>query len=203
MATQPRSLLIVIVLLAFAALACANLPTGSAQPTAPAVVSDPAQPTAVQPTAAQPTGATLRQWASRAEATTQYGEDAWSASQTTGAPNTPECGDFTTAWAAAQSNTVETLTVYYDTPVYVTQVNIHQSYNPNFVYTVDYIDMDDAVIPAYIGGVGVTESCPYVLTITGDGPTDFLVQAVRITLDQTSAPSWNEIDAVELVGLAP
>jgi hypothetical protein len=49
-----------------------------------------------------------------AEASSQYTDDSWSAQQATGAPDTPEAGDNSTAWAAASADVeVETLVLVY------------------------------------------------------------------------------------------
>ena len=90
----------------------------------------------------------LRQWASRANATSQYGDQRWSAQQATGAPDTDKCGDFPTAWASSSSNSVEALTVYYDVAVYPTQVNIYQTYNPGSITGIELLGAEDEIIPS-------------------------------------------------------
>jgi len=147
-------------------------------------------------------GETIRQWASSAMASSEYGNPDWAASQAVGRPDTRECGDYSTAWASSSSDTVEWLEVYFDVPVYATEINIIQTYNPDQVVEVELIDVDGEYISVYDQEpTAVEDPCPYTLSLEGD-PTDYLVRGVRITVDQSILElGWNEIDAVELVGV--
>ncbi|MEA3396827.1 MAG: NHL repeat-containing protein [Chloroflexota bacterium] len=144
----------------------------------------------------------IRQWAVEAEASSQYGDPNWSAVQATGAPDTPECGDESTAWASWGSSSVEWINLYYETPVYITEINIVQTYNPDQVSQVDLIDMEGTFITVYTQEPEqVDDLCPYTLSILAD-QSDVLAQGVRITIDQSVLElGWNEIDAVEIVGI--
>lgn len=147
--------------------------------------------------------AEIRQWASSASATSQYGSDSWSAQQATGEPDTPTCGDHETAWASASSTGQDTLTVMFDQAVIPTSVYIYQSYNPGAITGIDLlpangdapIEVSDSADP---GGV----PCPgfLVIKILSTTPP---VNGVDIHLDQTITGNWDEIDAVELVGKQP
>lgn len=152
--------------------------------------------------AAQEETAEFRQWAYRAEASTQYGDEAWSAQQATGAPDTFACGDFGTAWASASSGETATLTVYFQLPVRATEVNIHQTYNPGAITRIELLHGSaENVSPVPDSGDPGT-ACPGVLRIPV--PDDLLpVDGVIIYLDQSLTNGWNEIDAVELVGELP
>ncbi|MEA3397407.1 MAG: NHL repeat-containing protein, partial [Chloroflexota bacterium] len=174
-------------------------PTATQVPPTPTSVSPTATP--VPPPALTPTPEPLSQWATDAVASSQYSDPDWSALQAVGEPDTSDCGDYGTAWASASGNTVEWVDVYYDTPVYLTEIRIFQTYNPDQVAQVDLIDLDGQVVPLYTQEPhAVEQPCPYVLTIEVE-QTDFLVQGVRITVDQSVLGlGWNEIDAVELVG---
>lgn len=153
---------------------------------------------------AQPTpggGAGLdRQWASGAAASSEYGSSSWSAAQATGEPDVGECGDDTKAWASSDSDTEEWIELTYDVAMFVTQVNIHQTYNPDQVVKVELIDLTATYHEVYSGQPS-EKSCPYILTIN-ISQTDYEVGGVRITIDQSVLQDWNEIDAVELVGVA-
>ncbi len=142
----------------------------------------------------------LRQWASSAEATSQYGEDDWSATQATGEPNNDLCGDSTTAWASLSSTGVDDLTVYFDEAVYATEINIYESYNPGSITGVELIPADGGANIVIPDSAGSNTDCPGVFTVTLPGDLT-MVNGVVIHLDQTIGGSWNEIDAVELVGL--
>ena len=85
---------------------------------------------------------TLRQWATGASATSQFGESDWSALRVTGAPDSFACGDQWTAWASAEATGVDSLTVTYDIPVMPTQVNIYQPYNPGAITGIELVFAD-------------------------------------------------------------
>lgn len=142
---------------------------------------------------------TISQWASSATASSQF-SSSWAATNTTGAPDTPECGDYTTAWASSSSTGVDWLEVYYDVPVFATEINIYESYNPDQVITVELIAVSGEVVEVYTQAPEGFDTCPMFLSVTVP-ETDFLVQGVRITVDQSLLNvGWNEIDAVELIG---
>jgi hypothetical protein len=145
----------------------------------------------------------VRQWATAAEASSEYGSTDWSAMQAAGAPNTPNCGDSVTAWASAASDGVDSVTLYYyEAPLIPTEINIVQSYNPSQVTKVEVIDPSGSETVVYEGEPKAVDECPYTLSIPVTG-VDTLVMGVRVTVDQSALGlGWNEIDAVELVGYA-
>jgi hypothetical protein len=146
-------------------------------------------------------GGEVSQWATGAAASSEYGNPSWAAIQATGAPDTAECGDSATAWASLSSDTEEWIELTYDTPVYATAINIYQSYNPDQVVKVELIDLTAGYHAVYTGRPEQTDECPYVLSIPVE-QTDYSVAGVRITIDQSQLGlGWNEIDAVELVGV--
>jgi len=199
----------VLLILALVALGCGGV-SPTAAPVTPTATQVRPTPTPVRPTAIPvppaptltPAPEPISQWAADAVASSQYSDPDWAALQAVGEPDTPECGDYGTAWASADGGTVEWLDVYYDTPVYVIGIDIIQTHNPDQVIQVDLIDLDGQIVPLYTQDPHAMEqSCPYLLTIDV-GQTDFLVQGVRITIDQSVLGlGWNEIDAVELVGV--
>jgi hypothetical protein len=140
-----------------------------------------------------------RQWASSAEASSQYGDENWSAAQATGAPDVPACGDNGKAWASAKKDGLDTLTLHYDKTVTPTQVNIYQVYNPGSIVAVDLLPADGGGAVPLPDSADPDKSCPHVFRLkvqSGQAPFNGVV----IHLDQTIGGSWNEIDAVELVG---
>jgi hypothetical protein len=208
-------LLLAAVLLVLLVSACALpgstvSPPPSAPPEEPSPTSPPAAPTtaptdtpvAIEPTAppAQPPAAgALRQWATGATASTEYGSDSWSARQATGAPDTTECGDIQTAWASETSDGVDWLEVSFATPVVPTEISIRETYSPGFINRVEVKDERGLYHTVWEGTPGAVEQCPRVLTIPVSG-VDVRINVVRINLDQRDGGDWNEIDAVELVG---
>lgn len=171
-------------------------PIPTAEPTAAPVVVEP-EPTAE--IGSDAAAELINQWATSAVASSQF-SDSWSPTNAVGAPDTPECGDYTTAWASSSSGGVDWIEVYYDTPVYATQINIYESYNPDQVVSVEVFDLNGGVTEVYTQAPESFSVCPMVLSIDLE-QTDFLVYGVRITVDQSVLSlGWNEIDAVELVG---
>lgn len=174
------------------ALACGQLTGGAdggAVAATPAGADQPAPPAA---------GETVRQWAVGASATSQYGDDSWSAMQATGAPDTDGCGDISSAWASQSGTGIDTLTLDYATPVDPTEINIHQTYNPGSIVKVSVVGNGQEVT-VYDAIPARSETCPEVLTIAIDDAPAAVTQ-VKIMVDQSVIGSWNEIDAVELVG---
>ncbi len=143
----------------------------------------------------------LRQWAMGAEASSEFADPEWAAMQATGAPDTPRCGDYQTAWATAGSDTIETLVLTYTVAVHVTGINIIQSFNPNQVVEVELVGAFERVVTVYEREpMQVDQPCPFILSIPID-ETEGRFSKVRITLDQSVLGlGWNQIDAVELVG---
>lgn len=141
------------------------------------------------------------QWAISASASSQYGEDSWSAAQATGAPNTPQCGDQPSAWASATSTELATLTLTYAVPVVPSQIDIYETNAPDFITMVEVVEPNGTRHTVFTGQPNPVDQgpCPYIVTINISDVTAPVNQVV-ITVDQTNAPSWNEIDAVELIG---
>lgn len=142
----------------------------------------------------------LHQWASDAEATSQYGSPDWSAQQAVGEPDTETCDDNRTAWASALPQGQDSLTVYYERAVYPTQINIHQTFNPGAITSVKLLPADGSAAIPIPDSADSGTSCPGIFSLTVLLDDIKPINGVRITLDQTLTRSWNEIDAVELVG---
>ena len=140
-----------------------------------------------------------RAWASGAEASSQYGDDNWSAMQATGAPNVKGCGDNRQAWASSSSQGVDSLALYYDRAMTPALINIYQTYNPGSIVGVDLLPADGGEAVPVPDSADPDTSCPHVFRLkvpSSQAP----INGVVIHLDQTIGGGWNEIDAVELVG---
>jgi len=143
--------------------------------------------------------APIRQWASSAVASSEYGSSSWNAGQATGAPNTTECADEVTAWASSSYTGYDWLEVSFTTPVIPTQINIHESYTPGQIIKVEVRDTGGNYQIVWQGPGGPISACPHTFIVDVSNVT-VKVSAVRITVDQSILGNWNEIDAVELVG---
>jgi hypothetical protein len=154
-----------------------------------------------QPTLAAADLEEYRQWGLSAMASSQRAGLQYAAAQATGPPNTTECGEAETAWASLEPNTQEELTIIFAEPVIPLQVIIHESYNPGFVTQVRLVDVFGNTPIVYQANPQLAGECPRSLTVHIPLNTAApRAGAVIISLDQTTAPSWAQIDAVELVG---
>lgn len=146
--------------------------------------------------------AELRQWASFALASTEYGSTAWSAMRATGAPDVyPNCADDGNAWAPESWDTQDWIELAYDVPVVPAEINIYETYTPGQISEVQVFDVDGKSYTVYTADPAQMD-CPNVLTISVSG-VDKAVTTVRILIDQTVLQTdWAEIDAVELVGMS-
>lgn len=168
----------------------------------PVVAVEPTVPPAPTPAPTAATGL-VRQWATAATASSEYGAENWAAFQATGAPDTAECGDEVTAWASASGSGVDWLELTYDIAVLPTEVNIIQTYNPSQIVQVELLDVDGAYHEIYSAAPQEVAECPYTLSIPIEDDSAYFAIGVKITVDQSVLGiGWNEIDAVELVGIA-
>lgn len=154
------------------------------------------------PMVVETVGELSRQWAVSGIASSQYGDPDYAPSQATGAPDTLDCGDIPTAWASESGSEIAWLELQYEIPVLPTQINIIQSHSPSQVVEVELIDTEGNYYQVYTGQPEFMIDCPYTLTIPVDG-AGYQATGIRITIDQSVLETpWNEIDAVELVGVA-
>lgn len=143
----------------------------------------------------------VRQFAASASATSERDNLQQAAVQAAGPPNTEGCGDFRTAWATADAQGTGAITLLYAELVTPTAIIIHQSYNPGFITQVTFTDIYGETHVVYSGEPAAIPECPFQMLITIDN-ADYAGNRLTISLDQsTSAGGWNEIDAVELIGV--
>lgn len=143
---------------------------------------------------------TIRQWAVSAVASSQYGSDPWSAQQATGSPDTPVYGDHPTAWApSASEGTDEWLELTYQQAVVPGAVAVWESNASGFVTMIEAMpDGSETWMTLWQG----TDPSPDELVAFSPPltATTIATRRLRLTID-TSVPGWNEVDAVELVGV--
>lgn len=141
----------------------------------------------------------LSQWATSATASSSYGDD-YGPDGATGPPDVGGCEDSTNAWASATPDTLETLELTYETPVFAKQVNIYQNHQPGFVTQIALLGENGDAVTVYTGTAKLESTCPHVTQVTFEAPV-FRVVGVKLTIDQRRDANWSEIDAVELVGM--
>lgn len=141
------------------------------------------------------------QWAIAAEASSRYASPDWSPARATGAPDVQMCADDPRAWASARGNGLEWLQLRFEKPVYATEVRAFQTLGPGAIARVHLIDVAGGQNLVW-EGTDTSLICPAVFTASFPR-TDYLVVGVRLELDESRTGFWNQIDAVELVGILP
>jgi len=161
----------------------------------------------------------INQWAVTAKASSAFGgisgqnKDDQSPYAATGEPDVKVCDDDTHAWMAESENDgLQWLELNYPQVVFVSKINIRESYNPGAVVRVELLNKSDEDYPYY---VTVWESkdrnklCPGSLALNLEQKegnitmlmSSFKTDTVRITIN-TDIEGFHEIDAVELIGYA-
>ena len=122
----------------------------------------------------------------------------WGPEQATGEPDTNMAGDIVTAWASqSQDDQDEWLTLEYGDPITPTAVLVYETFNPGAVTRVTAFKLDGQEVELWKGQdpttpdmeIGVSEIPVKV---------DFKTARVKLYVESTKVPGWNEIDAVGL-----
>ncbi|QJE97334.1 hypothetical protein [Luteolibacter luteus] len=124
----------------------------------------------------------------------------WGHEQAAGSPDTDAAGDIPSAWASkAPDGGEEWIKLDYDRFVELDKVSVVESHNPGAISKVVAVlsDGNEAVI--WEGQMDASEQNELVVS---DFPVvkDLRARSVKVYLDTTRVPGWNEIDAVQLVG---
>jgi hypothetical protein len=123
----------------------------------------------------------------------------WGPEQATGAPDTSSAGDYRTAWAPAQADGgVEWLEATFEKPAEVAQLIVRQTSNPGAITKIVSVTETGTEIPIWAGqdpskGQPLSDT-PFAF------PSGVTTGRVRVYLDTTKLPGWEEIDALQLVG---
>jgi hypothetical protein len=121
----------------------------------------------------------------------------WSHAQAVGAPDTEGAGDIPTAWASREPDAgIEWLRLKYPSPVEISQINVHETYNPGAVSKITALRPDGSEQTLWEGTAPVSEAP----VETGfPVPPGIRSDQIKVYLDTARVPGWNEIDAVEIV----
>jgi len=139
----------------------------------------------------------FEQWAIVATASSEYSSGDYSASRATGAPeNAGICADAPTNWSPLEpTSDPEWIELSYPVPVKPFGVDVHESLEQRFVRQIDLRDTSGVYHMVWAGADDTT--CGDVLEARwalASYPVDRVVV-------HTSAPDWEEIDAVKLLGI--
>ncbi len=163
---------------------------------------DPAALTSAAPTIELLGRQEITQFAASAFASSERGDLEQSALQAVGPPNTDECADAPTAYASELPNESAVLTVFFPQLVTPTGIIVHESFNPGFISRIEFTDNYGEIHVAYENNIlALRAFCPNTL-IVAILDAEYQSNTITIYLEQaTSAGGWNQIDAVELIGI--
>ncbi len=130
----------------------------------------------------------------------QLRTSAWSIKQVLGAPDTPQPGDQSTAWASmSQDASREWIIVEFPMAVEIKQVVVYETYNPGAVDRICTVNFMHDETEIWKG----TDPTP---TTSQLGRSLFKIKPgvqsrrLKIFLNSGAVRGWNEIDAVALYG---
>ncbi len=128
---------------------------------------------------------------------TQYSANAWSAARALGVPDVyPAGGDNENAWATRDADAAnEYLEVEFDKPHRLRALDIFETYTPGAITHVEVITADGARHAVYDAKARAMNVASYKRDIAF-ACTDQPVVGVKVTLDSSAVPGWNEIDAI-------
>jgi hypothetical protein len=122
----------------------------------------------------------------------------WGASRAVGPPDANPDTDDPNAWASAQPDGGrEWLELDYSTALVATSVRIYEVNMRGAVAEVHVRDSGGVWHTVWTGTTPTQASGPLTIEFQA---TSYAVNGVRVVLDTSRSPGWNEIDAVELVG---
>lgn len=145
--------------------------------------------------------APLSQYASTVKGfSSQWSAGSWSAAQVLGAPNTFGYGDIATAWApGSQNGTLEWISVGFDTAVYANGATIRETSGNGFVYQVDVIDTLGNLHQVWNGSDTSAPGVPFDFSMSW-ATTSYLVSGLKVYVNTNTTSTWEEIDAISLLG---
>jgi hypothetical protein len=124
----------------------------------------------------------------------------WGHEQAAGAPDTAQPGDIPSAWASkAPDGGEEWLQLDYDRFVDLQQINVVESHNPGAISKVVAVLSNGSEATVWEGMMDPSASDELVSSAFPVAES-LRARSVKVYLDTTRVPGWNEIDAVEIVG---
>ncbi len=134
----------------------------------------------------------------REETAVAKNKRSWGPEQIIGEPDTPNAGDHSTAWASRNPDGQDVwLLVEYTEPVMPKSVEIYETYNPGAVVRVTAFKLDGTEVEVW-KGKDPTEVGSQIGVSVIPVKTDFKTNRVKIYIESTKVPGYNEIDAVGL-----
>ena len=84
-------------------------------------------------------------------------------------------------------------------PVHATAVEVHESFNPGAITRILVRNLDGQLHEVW-SGEDLNTTCPSVLRVDFE-PLDFPTNRIRVELNTTLVPGFNQIDAIKLIGM--
>lgn len=130
---------------------------------------------------------------------------AWNVTQLIGAPNWfPSYGDNRNAWAGLNANEAEWVEFGFDTAVFVSTLDIYETYNPGHVSAVYAWEPTAEVYHLIWSNPDLADATPSTdltskVTSPAVCPMDFATNRLKLTTSSTGY-SWVELDAIRTIG---
>ncbi|KAH3862058.1 speckle-type POZ protein-like [Dreissena polymorpha] len=146
-------------------------------------------------------GDVISQWVHRVNRfSSQYDPSSWNADQVTGPPKVyPKYGDIVGTWAQGTRNSDEYIEVEFEEAVYVTGLEIYETYHAGGVKAVKGREQEGAWHTLYTASRIENIQSSRVFTPQLES-LNIRIKQLRIEVDCTICGSWVEIDAVKLLG---
>jgi hypothetical protein len=121
----------------------------------------------------------------------------WGPEQAAGPPDTMQAGDISTAWASANPDGGEEwLKLEYERAVDIAEVRVRETYNPGAITKVTAFLGDGRELTLWEGTEPPSQA---PVEMSFQVPSTVVAKSVKVYLDTTLVPGWNEIDAVAIV----
>jgi hypothetical protein len=122
----------------------------------------------------------------------------WGPEQAAGEPDTFQAGDISTAWASREPDGGEEwLKVDYEKSVDIAEVRVRETYNPGAISKVTALLANGSELTLW---EGVEPKAEAPVEMSFQVPESVNAKSIKVYLDTTRVPGWNEIDAVQLIG---
>jgi hypothetical protein len=120
----------------------------------------------------------------------------WGPEQATGEPDTNMAGDIPSAWASqSQDDQDEWLMLEYAEPITPTAVLVYETFNPGALSRVTAFKLDGEEVELWKGQDPTTSDNEMGISEI-PVKVDFKTARIKLYIESTKVPGWNEIDAV-------
>ncbi|XP_052223893.1 F-box/LRR-repeat protein 4-like [Dreissena polymorpha] len=125
----------------------------------------------------------------------------WSAQQILRVPNVfPSYGDLIGTWAPRDIDANQFLEFQFATPVYVTKVDVYETYNAGGVKAIKCLDVSGTWITLWSTPQVSRIQSARIFSPSFTSTIPCFSNRIRLDIDCTLANTWVEIDAVRLHG---